>query len=52
MDETARAKLFSELGESDAQVWATGLDADIFRDVPNAVFVSCNDGEISNILVS
>ena len=52
LDDTARAKLFAELGESNAQVWATGLDADIFRDVPNAVFVSCVNGEISNILVS
>ena len=52
LDADARAKLFAELGASDAQVWATGLDAEIFRDVPNATFVSCMDGEISNILVS
>ena len=52
LDADARAKLFSELGASDAQVWATGLDADAFRDVPNAVFVSCADGDISNILIS
>ena len=52
LDATARAKLFSELDQSNAQVWATGLDADTFRDVPNAVFVSCKDGNISNILVS
>ena len=52
LDSDARAQLFVELGKTDAQVWATGLDADIFRDIPDAVFVSCKDGEISNILVS
>ena len=52
LDTNARADLFFELGKADAQVWATGLDADIFRDVPNAVFVSCVNGEINNILVS
>jgi len=50
LDNQARNKLFSELGATDAQVWATGIDADVFRDVPNAVFVSCIDGEINNIL--
>ncbi len=52
LDENAREKLFSELGKSEAQVWATGLDMDAFRNVPNAVFVSCANGAISNILVS
>ena len=51
LDKNARKKLFAELGATDAQIWATGLDADDFVDVPNAVFVSCADGEISNILV-
>ena len=51
LDKNARNKLFAELGETDAQVWATGIDSDIFTDVPNAVFVSCKDGEISNIVV-
>ena len=52
LDSDARAQLFFELGKTDAQVWATGLDMDIFHDVPDAVFVSCKDGEISNILIS
>lgn len=52
LDADARAHLFSELGKSDAQVWATGLDAAAFNDVPDAVIVSCTDGEISNILIS
>ena len=51
LDKNARNKLFAELGETDAQVWATGIDSDIFTDVPNAVFVSCKDCEISNIVV-
>ena len=51
LDTNARKKLFTELGETDAQVWATGIDADNFNDVPNAVFVACRDGEINNILI-
>lgn len=50
LDATARARLFCELGASDAQVWATGLDANVFADVSDAVFVACMDGEINNIL--
>jgi len=52
LDANAREKLFAELGESNAQVWATGLDMAAFDGVPDAIFVSCKDGEISNILVS
>ena len=51
LDENARGKLFSELANTMAQVWATGLDAKNFANVPNAVFVSCTNGDISNILV-
>jgi len=50
LDTDARAKLFSELGKTNSQVWATGLDATIFADVPDATFVTCKKGEISNIL--
>ena len=50
LDDNARRKLFSDLNASNAQVWATGLDANIFRDIPNAVFVTCVDGTISNIV--
>ena len=52
LDGDAREKLFTELGNASAQVWATGIDENTFKNVPNAVFVSCVDGEISNILVS
>ena len=50
LDENARIKLFEDLNESDAQVWATGLDINIFKNIPNALFVTCKDGEISNIV--
>ena len=52
LDKDARKKLFAELGATKAQIWATGIDSDVFADVPNAVFVSCVNGEISNILVN
>ena len=52
LDAAARARVFRELGQCDAQVWATGLDADAFRAVPDAAFVSCADGAISNIVFS
>lgn len=51
LDSDARTRLFKILGEADAQVWATGLDPDVFKDVPDAVFVACKNGEINNILV-
>lgn len=50
LDKNARMELFEKLGASNAQVWATGLDSNIFDDVPNATFVTCIDGKISNIL--
>lgn len=52
LDSGARAKLFSDLAQTDTQVWATGIDMDVFQDVPNAVFVTCADGKINNILLS
>ena len=51
LDSDARANLFQELGNAHAQVWATGLDANIFRDVPDATFVACTNGKINNILM-
>lgn len=50
LDKNARENLFKELANSNAQVWATGLDKEIFKNVQNAVFVSCHNGEISNIV--
>ncbi len=52
LDATARARLFAELGAADAQVWATGLEQGVFTDVPDAVFVTCTNGEINNILAT
>lgn len=52
LDKEARTKLFNDLNDADAQVWATGLDANVFQDVPNALFVSCKDGQISNIVIA
>lgn len=50
LDADARGRMFAALAAADAQVWATGLDAAVFADVPDAVFVACLDGAISNIL--
>lgn len=52
LDANARAKMFKELGDANAQVWATGLEAKTFSDVENAVFVTCHNGQISNIVVA
>ena len=52
LDDAARTKLFNDLNEADAQVWATGLDVNNFKDVPNALFVSCINGTINNIVMT
>jgi DNA replication and repair protein RecF len=52
LDTNAREKLFQELGDANAQVWATGLDSEIFKNVPDAVFVTCHDGQINNIVLA
>lgn len=52
LDTSARERLFRELGDAHAQVWATGLDAATFNNVPNAVFVTCADGAVNNIIQS
>jgi len=51
LDKNARANLFAALSAANAQVWATGIDMDVFKDVPNAVFVACENGQINNILL-
>ncbi|MFQ6778038.1 MAG: DNA replication/repair protein RecF [Alphaproteobacteria bacterium] len=50
LDSASREMFFSSLYSNGAQVWATGLDAASFAKTPNAVFVTCHNGEISNIL--
>lgn len=52
LDASARAKLFCDLNEADAQVWATGIDANMFVGIPNALIVTCVDGAISNIVMA
>lgn len=50
LDEKTRDKIFKDLNDLDAQVWATGLDTNIFQNIPNALFVTCQNGRISNIV--
>lgn len=50
LDAPARAKIFSTLDNIHTQVWATGLDINSFADVPNAIIVTCHNGEIRSIL--
>lgn len=50
LDAGARAKIFNKLNETHTQVWATGLDANSFIDVPEPLIVTCMDGEISSII--
>ena len=52
LDENALAKMFIELNESESQVFATGIDINIFKKIPKALFVTCKNGEISNIVSS
>lgn len=46
LDRVARDKVFAQLNESAAQVWATGLDKTVFETVPDTLFVTCQDGTI------
>ena len=52
LDNNSRIRLFQELNESKAQVWATGLDIKVFENIPNALFVTCQNGNISNIVIA
>ncbi len=52
LDASARAKIFGTLTKTHTQVWATGLDSADFQDVPDAIFVTCKQGEIRSILKS
>jgi DNA replication and repair protein RecF len=51
LDNITREKIFANLNELNAQVWATGLDINIFKNIPNALFVTCQNGTISNIVI-
>lgn len=50
LDSKARLNMFLSLGKSHAQVWATGLDSEVFKEIPDVTFVACFDGKINNIL--
>lgn len=50
LDDATRQKIFFELGNANAQVWATGLDYNVFKNIPDATFVTCVNGEINNII--
>ena len=50
LDSNSRARIFKSLDKTHTQVWATGLDINSFIDVPDAVIVTCQNGEINNIL--
>ena len=52
LDNAARQRIFNDLNESEAQVWATGVDVTVFQNVPECLFVTCQDGGISNIVVA
>ena len=52
LDNDTRTKLFKQLNDADAQVWATGIEMETFKNIPNAVFVTCQNGQISNIVYS
>ena len=50
LDANTRAKIFGTLNEMHIQVWTTGLDEKSFTDIPNAIIVTCHNGEIRSIL--
>ena len=52
LDSWARKKIFETLNDMDAQVWATGLDINMFENISGALFVTCQNGKISNIVLA
>lgn len=52
LDDSARKLFFDAIADTDAQVWCTGIDANLFKYAKNAIIVSCIDGTISNIVES
>ncbi|MDR2412847.1 MAG: AAA family ATPase [Rickettsiales bacterium] len=49
LDEAARSRMFAELSAAEAQVWATGLDPEVFADIRGAAFFTCGCGTIYQI---
>ena len=52
LDANARQKIFETLNDMTAQVFATGLDINMFENIPDALFVTCQNGKISNIVLA
>lgn len=52
LDAAARERMFAALSGANAQVWATGLDPNVFANIDDAVFVTCKCGGIHNIVLS
>lgn len=50
LDAGARARVFAELGDTDAQVWATGIEPQAFAGVLDTAFISCGGGGIFNTM--
>lgn len=50
LDLNAVKNVFSELKSADAQVWITGLESHMFKDLDNALFVACKYGGACNIV--
>ena len=52
LDANARQKIFETLNDMTAQVFATGLDINMFENIPDALFVTCQNGKKSNIVLA
>ncbi len=52
LDAIALARMFFELNKSESQVFATGIDMNVFKNIPDSIFVTCKNGTISNIVNS
>ncbi|MCL2369316.1 MAG: AAA family ATPase [Alphaproteobacteria bacterium] len=48
LDANARKNLFDELASANAQVWSTGIDRELFTDIPDSVFIECENGMVKN----
>ena len=46
LDARARENLFRQLNDTGAQVWMTGIDAELFSGIPDSIFVCCREGEV------
>jgi len=46
LDARARTNLFDELSRANAQVWSTGIDAELFAGIPDSVFITCENGKV------